>query len=372
MSNPVGGRPDELGMWPATLALPDQLVAGASRAEADLGGWRPPSRVAGPVLVVGMGGSGMAGDVAAVIASERAPVPLLTWKTVGLPRWCGPSTLVVAISCSGTTAETLSSAQVAAERGATVVTISGGGTLEALASADGAAIGLPEGIPMPRAGLGAMVGALLVALGRAGVLDDVANDVQEAAQHLLGRRDQMRNELAPSVAAAIAGTVPIIHGDHPLGATAALRWKNQVNENAKLPAFFGAEPEVGHNEATGFEALRPGSGQALSLVTLSWPGEDPWVAERARVAAELARPRLAAAVSVRGEGTRPLAALLDLVLLGDLVSLELAAAAGIDPGPIPVLGELKRKMAERGASSSTPGRAVPGAEPGRGVDSRSE
>lgn len=368
MSDSVGSRPDELGMWAATLALPDQLRAGASLAEADLGRWQPPSRLSGPVLVVGMGGSGMAGDVCAAIASEQASVPLLSWKTVGLPRWCGPSTLVVAISCSGETAETLGSAQAAKERGAVVVTISGGGTLGALASEDGASVGLPEGIPMPRAGLGAMAGALATVLGRAGVLGDVAREIEEAADHLVARRDLLLEETAPSVASAIGGTVPIVHGDHPLGATAALRWKNQVNENAKLPAFWGAEPEVGHNEATGFEALGPDAGRALSLVTLSWPGEDPWVAARASVAAELARPRLAAAVEVRGEGGRPLAALLDLVLLGDLVSLELAARAGVDPGPIPVLGELKRRMAEGGPSSSGPGRAVPGAEPGRQVD----
>jgi len=358
------GCPDELGMWPATLALGEQLRSGANLAREELGIWEPPRRVGGPVLVVGMGGSGIAGDACAALCAEQAQVPLLTWKTTGLPRWCGPSTLVVAISCSGSTAETLDSARQALERGATVVTISGGGPLRALKSADGVAIGLPSGIPMPRAGFGAMVGALATVLGRAGLLERVEDEIDEAASHLSRRRERMVEELAPEIASAIAGTVPIIHGDYQLGATAALRWKNQVNENAKLPAFWGAEPEVGHNEATGFEALGPDGGRMLSMVTLSWPGEDPWVARRALTALELAKEHLAVAVSVVGEGERPLSALLDLVLLGDLVSLELAARVGVDPGPIPLLGELKRRMAEAELAAHDPKEPRPGPELG--------
>jgi len=130
-----------------------------------------------------------------------------------------------------------------------------------------------------------------------------------------------------------------------VGATAAQRWKTQVNENAKSPAFSSAQPELCHNEVCGWGQHGDVTRQILTLVQLRHDGEHPQVSRRFQLVEELIREVVAGIVSVRAEGDGDLAQLLDLVLMGDFVSLWLAAQEGIDPGPVPVLVDLKRQLA---------------------------
>ncbi len=129
------------------------------------------------------------------------------------------------------------------------------------------------------------------------------------------------------------------------GTAAALRWKTQVNENAKSPAFWATSPELCHNEIAGWGQHGDVTRQVMTLVNLRHDAEHPQVVRRFELVTELLREVVADVVEVRAAGEGELAQLLDLVLVGDFVSLHLAAHEGVDPGPVPVLEALKERLA---------------------------
>jgi len=136
-----------------------------------------------------------------------------------------------------------------------------------------------------------------------------------------------------------------VHGGGALGAAAALRWKTQVNENAKAPAFWNTQPELCHNEICGWGQDGDVTRQLITLVQLRHDAEHPQVIRRFELVAELLAETVAHIVEVRAEGDGDLAQLFDLILVGDFVSLWMAANEGIDPGPVPALVELKAALA---------------------------
>jgi glucose/mannose-6-phosphate isomerase len=146
------------------------------------------------------------------------------------------------------------------------------------------------------------------------------------------------------LAHALRGTLPIVYGGGALGAVAANRWKNQIHENAKAPAFANAYPELCHNEICAWGQHGDLTRQVFSLVQLRHDHEHPQVSKRVDIVRELVDEVVASVSEVRAEGEGPLAQLLDLVLFGDMLSLHLADDVGIDPGPIPVLDEIKQRL----------------------------
>ena len=161
------------------------------------------------------------------------------------------------------------------------------------------------------------------------------------------RRDELRARGDSSPAAAIARrigrTLPLIHGGGAIGAVAAQRWKTQVNENAKAPAFWSAQPELCHNEVCGWGQHGDVTRQVVTAIALRHDGEHPQVGRRFDLVGELLREVVADVIEVRAGGDGDLAQLLDLILFGDYVSLWMAVQAGIDPGPVPVLVEIKAR-----------------------------
>jgi glucose/mannose-6-phosphate isomerase len=336
---------DSVGMWDATAQLPEQ-VRDAAAAAAALDGL-PEGRTFRDVIVLGMGGSGIAGDVLVAAAAERLPIPAAVAKSYALPSWVGPDSLVFAVSCSGNTEETVSAAEAAWERGAAVVTVSGGGTLVALAEANGGpVVAVPPEIPQPRAAFGAMAVPPLVILERLGLFAGAGQELGRAVAQLQRRRDQLVGPKSPAEAVArrIGRTFALLHGGPGYGAVAAQRWKTQINENAKAPAFSSAQPELCHNEVVGWGQDGDVSRQVITLVTLRQPDEHPQVARRFELIAEIMREVVAGIVPVWAEGDGALARFFDLVLFGDFVSLHLAAAEGVDPGPVPILIEIKERL----------------------------
>ena len=341
---------DSLGMWRATAGLPEQIDEAIDRAaQVDLGdvGRRPFDSI----VVCGMGGSGIAGDVAAALAWPRARLPVHVVKGYGLPRYAGESTLVFAVSCSGDTEETLAAAEDARARNASVVAVSGKGALASLAADAGwPTVAVPDGFPQPRAAFGALSVPPLVILERLGLLDGMERLLRDAARTLADSRDGLvrSGSIAQDLATRIGRTTPLVHGTPGPTGVAALRWKTQVNENAKAPAFCSLQPELCHNEVAGWGQHGDVTRQTLTAVVLRFRGEHPRVARRIELAEQLMTEVVANVLDVRTDAVSDVAALFDLSMLGDFVSLHLAAAEGVDPGPVPVLGELKRRLAEWG------------------------
>ncbi len=345
-------RHDSLDMLGATLGLPEQFdEAWRSAAEvADAFEGIPRGDDLDAVVVVGMGGSGIGGDVLHAIGAGTLTCPVVVSKEYEIPGFVGPNTLVIAASFSGNTEETLEAVAGAEAAGAPWAAVTAGGRLGQLAADAGRPV-LPVDatIPMPqrrdRRGVGA------------------PDRAARSARCLAGRRSSPRCGVGPTprsprdalladdseivhLAAHIDRTMPLIYGGGPVGRVAAVRWKNQVNENAKAPAFAHSVPELMHNEICGFGQHGDMTRQVLSLIELRHSGEHPQIRRRF----QLLRPLMDEVVNhrfvVEAEGDGPLAQFFDLVLLGDLWSLHLAFNEGVDPGPIPVLMDLKAALAQ--------------------------
>jgi glucose/mannose-6-phosphate isomerase len=343
--SPLAGSIDSAGMLESAATLPEQ-VAAAIGAGRDLDGL-PDRDSVEQVVVLGMGGSGLAGDVLVAVAGPFLPVPVTVVKSYELPDFVGQGTLVFAISFSGDTEETVEAAGESFEAGASLVAVTGGGALQKLAEEWGAPIvPVPQSIPQPRSALGAMAIPPLVVLEDIGLFPGATGWVDLAVDQLRRRRDQLLSTKSESeeIARRIGRTIPLIYGAQAVGAAAAVRWKNQVNENAKTPAFCSVYPELGHNELAGWGQLGDVTRQVLTLVNLRHDAEHPQVARRFEIVTEMVREVMSDVIEVRAGGEGDLAQLLDLAMIGDFVSLHLAAAEGVDPGPIPALSELKRRL----------------------------
>jgi len=339
------GALDSLGMFAAAAGLPEQVAEAAVVARGLEG--LPDHEYVEQVVVLGMGGSGIAGDLMVAVAGPFLPVPIVVVKSYDLPDFVGPGTLVFALSFSGDTEETVEAAGEAAAAGANLVVVTAGGELGRLAEVWGSpSVPVRSDIPQPRAALGAMAIPPLIVLEEIGLFPGAGRWVELAVEQLRRRRDTLLGpgNRAERLARTLGRTIPLVHGAEALGTAAALRWKNQINENAKTPAFFGVYPEICHNEIAGWGCNGDVTRQIITLVNLRHDAEHPQVVRRFDLVAELLREVVADVVEVRAEGEGDLAQLLDLILVGDFVSLHLAAQEGVDPGPVPVLTELKERL----------------------------
>jgi len=303
----------------------------------------------GGLIVAGMGGSAVGGRLARGAIGSRLRRPLAVADGYGLPGWAGPETLVLCSSYSGTTEETLTAYDEAVERGAPRLVASTGGPLVERARRDGVpVIPIPGGF-QPRAAVGYSLVSALEAAALCGAAPSLRDEVDHAAalvQRLAEEwgPDGAEDNEAKALARRLHGTVPVIAGVE-LGAAAAYRWKCQINENAGLPAFAGALPEIDHNEVVGWPAA--GELGRFSAVFLADPGAHARDILRTELTAEQARAGTDVVEIVTPRGETAIERLMSHVLLGDLVSLYLAVLRGKDPIDIAPIDALKAALAER-------------------------
>jgi len=336
---------DTTGMWDVTSHLPEQ-VFDASVAARGLDGLPNRERIE-HIVVLGMGGSGIAGDVLVAAAGPFLPVPVVVSKGYEAPAFVSENSLVFAISYSGNTEETVEAAQAAAVEGARMVVVTAGGELGKLADSWSVPwVRLPRDIPFPRAGLGAMAIPPMIVLEEMGLFPGAQVWVDEAVEQLRKRRDVLTSEKSPAreLAHQIGRTIPLIYGGGELGAAAAKRWKADINENPNAPAFWNAHPELCHNELQGWGQHGDVTRQVFTLIKLRHEFEHPQIARRFELTEPAMLEVTAGTAEVWAEGEGQLAQLLDLCMYGDFVSLEMAAMEGIDPGPIAALEDLKKAL----------------------------
>jgi glucose/mannose-6-phosphate isomerase len=350
---------DSLHFLDAVAGLPEQLADAAANAapqvaEAIAVRRLPAAGAIDNIVVLGMGGSGIAGDVLASVANSVLTVPVTVLKQYRVPKFVGPRTLAFAVSYSGGTEETESMAEGVLERGAALVVVSKGGGLGALADRSGSLrITCPDGY-LPRAALGALIAPLFVTLQGLGMLPDATQWLADASAQLTVRRNACvpavagRANPAREVARRIERTIPLVYGGGALGAVAAMRWKCDINENAKAPAFWNTHPELDHNEICAWGQHGDVTRQLLTVVELRHSFEHERLEPRFATVRELMREAVHGILEVRARGTGRLAQLLDLMYVGDWVSCYLATDNDVDPGPIDAIFQLKERLAQLG------------------------
>lgn len=326
------------------LALPDQLRDASWRVEsAAIEAYDAP----GGLVIAGMGGSAIGGALARAALGDRASRPIVLARDYGLPPWTTPDTTVLCASYSGNTEETLAAYEAAGALGARrIVTTTGGKLAEAARAEKVPVVPLP-GAFQPRAAVAYSLVVALEVAGLCGAAPRVHLEIDVAAAHaerLVAEwgPDAGEDSLAKSLAHGLHGTIPMIAGSG-LTAPIAYRWKTQINENAKLPAFSSELPELDHNEIVGWEGA-PALGR-FSAVFLADSDLHPRIQQRIELTRGLIGASAAGTYRVESHGELQTERLVSLVLLGDLVSLYLAVLRGVDPGPIEVLERLKGELA---------------------------
>ncbi|MFA1539736.1 SIS domain-containing protein [Actinomadura monticuli] len=323
------------------------------------------------VVVAGMGASGIAGDVLAAVCGAGCAVPVLTVRGHRLPGWVGAADLVIAVSSSGSTEETLDVAAEAARRGCRLMFVGAAGSPLADLAAQTRGMFVPvRSAGQPRSTLWGLAVPLLLA-ARTLRLADVPDAVLESTA---ARLEEVAHRCRPSsepfvnpakrIALDLAGDVPLVWGSSDVAGAAAYRLCAQLNTNAKYPAVFGALPEALHDQVMAFDGFftRGGSSSGppdpddffrdrtedpehgLHLVMLRDVEEHPRVRGRCEASAMMARDRGVAVTEIRAEGEHPLERIATLIALADYVTVYLAIALGVDPTPVPAIEELKARI----------------------------
>jgi len=306
--------------------------------------WRVDSARIAPMecsglLVCGMGGSAIGGDLAAAALGSRLSRPLDVIRGYGVPSWTLPDRVIFCSSYSGNTEETLACYDAAEAVGARRVAATTGGTLAKNARRDGVpVIGMPAGL-QPRAAVGYAFAIAAEVAALVGAGESLRTEIDSSAAHLESSREALL-EQAAAIADRIGDSVPLVYGCG-LTATIAYRWKCQVNENAKRPAFNHTLPEMDHNEIVGWE--RAGEG-AFSALFLEDSDQHPRERQRIELTAVLVSGTAHDVIRLETVGQTRTERLLWAVMLGDLISLELAARGGADPTPVEVIESLKDRL----------------------------
>jgi len=326
--------------------LPDQFSQCLQMSFEEVKRYQKPYR---NVMVSGLGGSAIGGDILRAYAYSNANIPVLVNRAYDLPGFVDQNTLFVAVSYSGNTEETLAAYEAAKKRGAHILAITSGGKLAQSAEGDGnTVISIPGGLS-PRAATGYLLAPLLLALQKAGVLSKAEADIGETAAVLRDLRDLLQPRaqgqgMAEGIARLVKDSIPVIWGSANHTEPAALRWKAQINENAKCPAYYNVFPELNHNEIVGFEAP-PELLSRMVIIILRDSLDHRRVQQRMEITRRLIESKVKKVIEVESAGESVLARIYSLIYIGDYVSYYLALEYGIDPTPVKVIDYLKQELA---------------------------
>ncbi len=300
------------------------------------------------ILIVGMGGSGVAGDVLKLILNKHTNIDVEVRKTYNLTKnHSSTRPFCLFISYSGNTEETLSAAQDAINENLEWSVISSGGELLELATKyNKNFVKVPEGL-QPRAAFGLMTKAVINFLPNQNK-ELFINACEEAGNYLNNLMEDDSSQvfkISENIASQIGSKTAVIYAGSELTYLVAQRWKTQINENSKSKAYVGFMPEVHHNEILSWEADQEGSKNNFILILLR--GDDhKKIDNRFEFTKELIGSKVDI-LDVRNISSENIIKdLFHLVLIGDLVSVNLADLLKIDPFNIDAIENLKKKLKE--------------------------
>ena len=284
------------------------------------------------IVVCGMGGSAVGGDLLKIYMHD-SKVPVFVVRDYKVPNFVDENTLVFAVSYSGNTEETSSAFEDAQRKKAKIVAVTSGGQLGVMAKK---AIKIPSGL-QPRAALGYTFFPVLGVLANSGIVDVKGKEIEEMLD-ILSKTDEFR-AVGERIAKKIGLRTPIIYASEMLNAV-AYRWKTQFNENSKAAAFHHSFSEMNHNEIAGYQSINKNDFVAIFIRDKN---DNDRVKKRMDVTKEIISSRVdVEEVFTRGEGL--LSRIFSGIYYGDFASYYLALANRVDPTPVTVIENLKKKL----------------------------
>ncbi len=303
------------------------------------------------VIITGMGGSAIAGDLILGYLHEDLKLPAIVNRNYHIPQFVNHNTLFIAVSYSGDTEETLSSVRAAVEKSARVIGISSGGELEKICRDHQLThIKIPGGLP-PRQALGYLFFPLLGIFENLGMIPGQTEQIEETrvlVRNLVSRyspETSFGNNLANHIAQSIYHAIPVIYAGVPYLAPVTVRWRNQFNENSKAMAFSNLFPELNHNEIMGWEGLE-GVNKHFRVIMLRDQEENPRIRQRIEITKDILRKKHILFGEIYSEGHSRLARLFSLIVTGDWASYYWAMLNEIDPIKIDSIDLLKQRLSE--------------------------
>ncbi len=300
------------------------------------------------LLIMGMGGSGVAGDVMKLLSNEISDKNIIVLKDYSIPKQVIKlRPLCLFISYSGNTEEILSSINDAKENNLDWIVISSGGNLIDIAIKEGKEyIRIPSGL-QPRAAFGYLTLAISMILDineNSSYVSEL-NEVSSYLENLSKKGDESDiNKLSLNICDKIDKKTVILYSGTDMTQVVSSRWKTQINENAKSKAFVGNLPEVHHNEILSWDADMDGSKKNYIIVLLRDKNENDQIKKRFELTKQLIGEKVDITEVNLDNQESTLKTLLELVLLGDLVSLNLARKHAIDPNNIDTIEKLKKLL----------------------------
>ncbi len=294
------------------------------------------------VYVAGLGGSGIGADFVASYIRDEAKVPYLVGKGYDIPAYIGEQSLCIASSYSGNTEETLQSYDLMRKAGARIIVISSGGKLIELAKEHGYDyVKVPDTWPSPRACLGYSLVAQLCVLNKLGMIStDTIDQVRKSATMLRAETADIKVR-AEKIASFLHGKLPIIYSTEPL-APVSVRFRQQLNENAKMLCWHHVVPEMNHNELVGWRERND------KLAVLYFRSRNDFSRNQTRIDInkEIIGQYTDTIIEVFAKGDTPVEQSMYLVHTGDWISWHMSQLRGMDAVEVKVIDYLKGELAK--------------------------
>jgi len=295
------------------------------------------------IIICGIGGSALAASVFTTwldYSKTKTAVPIYVHRDYGLPKQANKNSLVICISYSGNTEEPLSGFQEAIKKGIKTAAIASGGKAEEICGENNIPlIKIPSGI-QPRSSTGYLFTALAKILSGLKLIEDPSKEIMETAEEL--RKTNQESD-GKSIAEKLFNKIPVVYASNSLKHIAR-SWKIKFNENSKSPAFYNYFPELNHNEMVGFSQDRKENGN-FHILILRDQNDHPRNLKRMDLFAELVKSKGVGLDSVDIKGEKPLFKIFSAIILGEWVSYYLALKYNVDPTPVEIIEEFKKKMA---------------------------
>ncbi len=303
------------------------------------------------IIVAGLGGSGIGGELLKDWARDKATIPMEVSRDYSLPAYANENSLVLVVSYSGETEESLGAFLDALRRNCMIFCISSGGSLLKFAEKLNVPyLRVPSGMP-PRAALPYLFTPLLKSLEETKIVSSVSEDISEAVKllerisHENALEKPARENFSKTLALGINGTVPVVYG-FGIYRSVAQRYKQQFNENSKLPSKWEFFPELSHNEIVGWENAGK-LAKCFSAMFIRDKNEPHEIRNRIETTKTLLRPN-SKMFEVWSQGKSALARMLSTICIGDFTSVYLAILRKVDPTPVNNIALLKEKIKEAG------------------------
>lgn len=295
------------------------------------------------IVATGLGGSGIGADIARSYIIDELSVPFIVNRDYLLPAFVNEESLVVVISYSGNTEETLSAYKDAKAKRSKVVVITSGGQLKKIADRDGfPVLSIPSGIP-PRAAVGYSSLTLIILLSKAGLVEDKSRYIDEMIEVLGSLKD--KNNMAKDIARFIYRRYPVIYGSQRHTDAVVTRWRGQIAENSKTLSSSQLFPELTHNEIVGWDNPKRVLKNTV-VIMLKDRDDHPAVSKRMEITKKILKGLKVKVIEVSSEGRGLLARIFSLVYIGDLVSYYLALFNRCDPTPVERIAYFKKELAK--------------------------